>query len=73
VKFVATKLVAVFGYRIRDPGWVKSGPGIRDKHPGIVTLVINFRSYVSSNIFLGSDEEGQSPATFLAFNQVGVK
>jgi hypothetical protein len=25
--------------RIRDPGWKKVGPGIRDKHPGSATLV----------------------------------
>jgi hypothetical protein len=25
--------------RIRDPGWKKFGSGIRDKHPGVVTLV----------------------------------
>jgi hypothetical protein len=26
------------GSRIRDPGWVKPGSGIRDKHPGSATL-----------------------------------
>jgi hypothetical protein len=27
--------------RIRDPGWKKVGSGIRDKHPGSATLLLN--------------------------------
>ncbi len=53
VKFVATKkgmttsffsplsfvVVLDLGSEIRDPGWKKSGSGIRDKHPGSATLL----------------------------------
>jgi hypothetical protein len=28
--------------KISDPGWKKFGSGIRDKHPGSATLLINF-------------------------------
>ncbi len=28
--------------RIRDPGWKKVGSGIRDKHPGSATLIVQY-------------------------------
>jgi hypothetical protein len=31
--------------RIRDPGWKKVGSGIRDKHPGSATLLLNKSSF----------------------------
>ncbi len=30
--------------RIRDPGWIKVGSGIRDKHPGSATLLYRMAS-----------------------------
>jgi hypothetical protein len=36
--FSPLSFIAVFGSEIRDPGWVKSGSGIRNKHPGSATL-----------------------------------
>ncbi len=39
--FSPLSFLAVFGSgsEILDPGWVKSGSGIRDKHPGSPTLL----------------------------------
>jgi hypothetical protein len=42
--FSPMSFIAVFGFGIRDPGWVKIrirdlGSGIRDKHPGSATLL----------------------------------
>jgi hypothetical protein len=59
VKFIATKkgstgmttnfcsplaFVAVFGSGIRDPGWVNSGSGIRDKRLGSATLIFGHKT-----------------------------
>jgi hypothetical protein len=40
--FSPLSFVEVFGYRIRDPGWVKK-IRIRDKHPGSSTLLVRFQ------------------------------
>jgi hypothetical protein len=49
--FFFTSLFYLFldpGSEIWDPGWVKSGSGIRDKHPGSATLgITNFLQSVS--------------------------
>ncbi len=45
--FSPLSFVAVFldpGTEIRDPGWVKSGSGIRDKHPGSATLILYIKN-----------------------------
>jgi hypothetical protein len=33
---------------IRDPGWKKVGSGIRDKHPGSATLVMDLQHWIKS-------------------------
>jgi hypothetical protein len=43
--FSPLSFVTVFGSGIRDPGWVKSGSGIRDKHPGSATLNLPLLNY----------------------------
>jgi hypothetical protein len=52
IKFVLITSVAdpgsgircLFDPWIRDPGWVKSGSGIRDKNPGSATLLITSKA-----------------------------
>jgi hypothetical protein len=39
--------------RIRDPGWKKVGSGIRDKHPGSVTLLVRRKLGESATPRLG--------------------
>jgi hypothetical protein len=42
---ISESLETIFGVKIfkffdADPGWKKSGSGIRDKHPGSATLTV---------------------------------
>ncbi len=64
MKFVATKNGKTTNFLhlslllfFLDPGWVKSGSGIRDKHPGSATLNFSKQKDLGRHRALGTDAE----------------